>query len=135
MNNKYRKCNNCHISKSLDCFYSKQNKCKDCFLKKEKQDYTENKVLLRIPLRDEFRKRCYEEGGMALEDFNRVFVPFEKYDEMKKQTDLYSFCECSKMKEDDRLCNAYEYDEKRWWLDIVMCHNIKRNSGYIIHII
>jgi hypothetical protein len=135
MNQLWRECKSCNISKSLDCYHSKQTICKDCRCKKEREGYNENKIRERIPYRNEFLRRCCVEGGMSIDDFNRVFIPFEKYEEMKKDKNKYSFCECSQIRKSDREHNVYEYQEKKYWLDIVMCHNIEINSAYLIRII
>ena len=135
-----KKCNKCLIYKSIDQYHKKQYECKTCRLAKDKNKYKETKITNkqdkikeRIPFRNEFF-RFYLEKGNDFKDFASLFIPFEKYDEMKNQPELFSFCERSDIKKRDREIYSLEYD-KKFWLNIVFCHNIKTNVASRIRII
>ena len=102
----------------------------------KKQLISMDKIKERIPIRNALINILKEEVGdtFDINKFYRCFVPFETYEEMKKQPDNYSFCECSHMRELDRGHYKEQY-EKKYFLDVVMCDNKLTRSAYIIHII
>ena len=53
---------------------------------------------------------------------------------MKQLPDLFSFCECCHLKKLDKQQNKTDYDNK-YFLDASFCHDNKRKTAYIIHII
>jgi len=140
----FKKCNKCLVYKSKKDFHKKQYTCKICRLSKVKDDYLEkkkvdkkNKTTDRIPIRNEFFKLCLLQG-VTLEEYNKYYVPFEKYDEMKKQPDVYSFCELPKcLMKLEKEAYKLEYIEKKYWLDVVYV-TVATPAGtiyYDIHII
>ena len=124
-----RKCKICKVDKSLDLFNSKRYSCKDC----DSLKYKENKINDRKQYRDEF-KQMLTSDGMSEDDFNKLFIPIEKYNIMKRLTELYSFCESKKIKKLDYQQYKSAYD-KNYITNVAFCCDNKRNSGYVIHII
>jgi hypothetical protein len=137
----FKKCNKCLIYKTIDQYHAKQYECKTCKLTKDKTKYNQTKIINlqekikeRTPYRNEFLKFYLENGGTDIKEFSKIFIPFEKYDEMKKQPTLYSFCECDTIRKHDREHNKMEYD-KKYWLDVMMCMDNSKSFANMIHII
>jgi hypothetical protein len=127
------------MSFSLDKFDKKKAVCKSCnknIYLQHKQVAIMDKIKERIPIRNALINMSKDEVGdtFDIDKFYRYFVPFETYEEMKKQHDNYSFCVCSHMRELDREHYKEQY-EKKYFLDVVMCDNKLTRSGYIIRII
>ena len=133
-----KKCSKCLIHKSTkNDFHTKQSICKTCRINKDKENRNEKDIKERIkertPYRNELFKRCLKEG-CDMQSFNKFFIPFEIYEEMKKQNDSYSFCESSNIKEMDRDKSKDDYDNKMF-LDCVMVSNRIDYTAYVAHII
>lgn len=136
----YKKCSKCLIYKLLDHFQKKRNDCKECRKITDKTNYSnkndikiKDKIKERIPFRNEFFKKFIQEEN-DLEYYNKVYIPFEKYEDMKKQPSLYSFCETKFIRDIDREHFKDEYENK-YFLDCVMMNNKTLKTAYIIHII
>ena len=135
----FKKCNSCEIYFSKGNFQKKQSVCTSCRSHKEKEKYTKAKVKERIPYRNQLFKKVLEELEGEQPDmqlYNKQFIPFEKYEEMKTQKDKYSFCECNEIRKLDKETYKYHYDNKLF-IDVVMCEekNENSNSAYIFHVI
>jgi hypothetical protein len=135
----FKECKKCLTTYSIDKFDKKKAVCKSC----NKDLYLQNKQLVsidkikeRIPIRNEIIKMSMEQVGdnFDINTFNKYFVKFEKYEEMKKNPNDYSFCECTHIRQTDREHHKEQY-EKKYFLDAVMCCNNLTGSAYIIHII
>ena len=135
-----KKCNKCLIYKSIDQFHKKRNDCKVCKAKQDTDIYSnkkdinlKDKIKERIPYRNELFKRYLQETN-DLDYYKKMYIPFEKYEEMKKQPELYTFCENSFVREVDREHYKNDYDSK-YFLDCVMLNNKSTKSAYVVHII
>ena len=90
MSNKLRKCKICLIEKSIDEFYKKKYNCKPCNSIVLQKQYKENKIEERKLYRDKLKMLCMNDG-VTDEEFNRQFIPYEKFEIMKKLPELFSF--------------------------------------------
>ena len=129
MSEKLKICNICQIEKQLSEYDKKKYTCKKCNLLKYKQ----NKINDRKIYREKLKMLCLNDG-MTDEDFNKHFIPFEKFEVMKKLPELYSFCQCKEILKLDKEGNKLEYDDK-YFLDVAYISNEKERIAYIIHII
>jgi hypothetical protein len=136
----FKKCSKCFIYKSKTDFHCKRDDCKSCRASKDKVNYKQNKeeelkekIKGRTPYRNELFKKYLKEAN-DLEYYKRYYIPFEEYEEMKKQKDKYSFCESEFVREVDREHYKDDYDNKLF-LDCVMMNNKDIKSAYVVHII
>ena len=130
---KNRKCNICLAEKSLDHFDAKTYNCKPCESIKRKKDHLRKKIEERKVYREKLKERCTNDG-ITDEEFNKYFVPFEKFEIMKNLSDQYSFHQCSEISKLDKKQNKSDYENK-YFLDVAFINDEKRNAAYRIHII
>ena len=134
----FKKCSKCLIHKSTkNDFHTKQSICKTCRINKDKENRNakdiKEKIKDRTPYRNDLFRRCLNEG-CDMKKFSKYFIPFEIYEDMKKQTDSYSFCEASNIKEMDKEKYKIDYDNKMF-IDSVMVSNRIDYTAYVAHII
>ena len=136
----FKKCSKCFIYKSKNDFHKKRNDCKACKSLEDKANYKQNKeeelkekIKERTPYRNELFRRYLKETN-DLEYYKKMYIPFETYEEMKKQKDKYSFCETDFIREVDREHYKDDYNNK-YFLDCVMMNNKETKSAYVVHII
>ena len=122
-------CIKCGIEKQIDLFDRSYSECKKC----RKNSYIKKKIEQRLPFRAKLKESCDKEE-ITDEQFNKFFVPFEKYEIMKSLPDLYTFLECSELQKLDNKYAKSDYDNKIF-LKAVFCSNNKEHTTYIIHII
>jgi hypothetical protein len=130
----FKTCTSCSIAYPVECFSKRQSICRRCRSDKSKEEYNKPKLDERIPIRNEFFKICLSQG-MSFENYNKLYIPFERLEKMKTDN-RYSFCEFPDVvKKAEREKHEFEYKEKKYWLDALMCSDDDRNTAYIIHII
>ncbi len=138
-------CSKCNVEFSKELKTKKSGlKCPECFKKSEsarkKLCKENNKIKERLPLRKEFFEIVSAEAKsvgdeLTQEHFDKRFVTFEKFEEMKKDPKRWSFCEYNEyMKELEKVKYAKEY-EKKYFLKSMMCIDNKNGNGYNIFII
>ena len=128
-----RKCNICQIEKSLTEYDKKTYKCKECNSIRLKKEYKQNKIAERKIYREKLKMLCLNDG-VTDEEFDKYFVPFEKFEVMKKLPELYSYCQCKEITKLDKEAYKLDYDDK-YYLDAVFIENKKERIVYAIHII
>jgi len=129
MNKYLRKCNKCSVEKELQQFDKSHYKCKQC----RQKEHLKKKIEERKPYRDTLKQLCINDG-VTEEGFNKHFLPFEKYEIMKELIDLYEFHTNEHIREIDKKCDKLNYENK-YFLDVVLCYNVKAGSYYLVHII
>lgn len=129
MNLEIRKCNICLIEKTVTEFDKKKYTCKRC----NSNNYVKNKVNDRTPYRVRLKELC-DKDDVTDEEFNKHFIPFEKFQIMKKLPELYTIHQCTEIRKLDRNQNKSDYENK-YFFDVAFIGDKKRNSYYRIHII
>ena len=128
-----RKCNICQDEKPLTQYDKKTYSCKECNSIRLQKKYKQNKIEERKLYRDKFKMLCMNDG-VTDEEFNRQFIPFEKFEIMKSLPELFSFHQCNEIRKLDIKQNKSDYDNN-YFLDVAFIEDKKRKSYYRIHII
>ena len=128
-----RKCNMCNIDKPKIEFHSKTYNCKQCTSIKKNRKYKQSIIEERKLYRDKL-KMVSANDGVTDEEFNKHFIPFEKFEIMKNLPELFSFHQCSTIRKLDIQQNKSDYNNK-YFLDVAFIEDKKRKSYYRVHII
>ena len=128
-----RKCNMCNIEKQLHEFHNKTYDCKTCTSIRKSKTYFKNKIDERTPYRERLKQLCIKDD-MTNDDFNKHFIPFEKFEIMKNLPELYTIHQCNNIRKLDKNQNKQDYENKHF-LDVAFIIDNKLNSAYRIHII
>ena len=133
----YRYCNKCTVHKPISDFHLSMYTCKSCRSSKYescKQSLIKDKIKSRIHYRNELFKEYISNGG-DLNRFNKLFIPFEKYEQLKGKPDSSSYYSCSHLRNRDKLKHATEYD-KKYFIDVALCSDSNKGyQEYVVHII
>ncbi len=122
-------CNICQTTLPISNFTRGKNCCKTCRNSKANQSYNsdnrrakyrqqkdEEWLLERTPLRNEFLRKCLDEG-FSIEEFNNMFIKLEDYDKYGDNPD-YHFAYHKTFKTE---FIPKEDFEKGYILDCMMC--------------
>ena len=131
--NTFRICNICQTEKPLSEYDKKTYKCKECNSMRLKKEYKQNKINERLIYREKLKMLCFNDG-FTDEEFDKYFIPFEKFEIMKKLPELYSICQCKEITKMDKEGYKSDYDNK-YFLDVAYVHNKKERIVYTINII
>ena len=138
-----KKCSVCKIDKPLRSFTSKQSKCIICKSKQNKENYIVNKIESRKEIRREFfnfiTNMWHEFSGenTYLNDYKYInhFITLDSLNEMKKQSEKYTFLHAPKENVDaDKMVNV-EFWERKYFIDLVFILDSDTNIGSCVHII
>lgn len=133
MSEKLRICNTCLSEKNISEFNNRKYICKECDSIKLKKEYKQNKIDERRIYREKLKILCLNDG-VTDEEFNKYYIPFEKFEIMKKLPELFSICQCKEITKMDKQLHKLDYNEKLF-LDVAYIFNNKLNEGYRINII